>query len=65
MQFKQLTAVLALMANTGYAVGATIDELDAWQISNEDKLNRWERSCSYTSNDGTETIGESVAGTQF
>lgn len=60
---SRFLAVLALAAGTVNAA-ATIDELDAWQISQEAIPNRWSRTCVFTAADGTST-GELVAGTAF
>jgi len=47
MKEKQnlVAAALVVLMATGVKAAATIDELDAWQISQEAIPNRWDRTC--------------------
>ena len=47
MKQKQTLAatVLAVFMAAGANAAATIDELDAWQIAQEDIPDRWDRTC--------------------
>ena len=47
MKQKQTLAatVLAVFMAAGVDAAATIDELDAWQISQEAIPDRWDRTC--------------------